>query len=731
MRNRDLTKVAVLLGGLGSLLGCASTARPQTANAIERSTQIHVVQPSATWKSLAAGRSTTLAVKQDGSLWVWGWDQQGGGSDRTLENAPHIEGNRPPVALPPTRIGAAKDWASVAAADGSLLALKANGTLWSLGEEREAASRGDEDEDAPRTSAPVSSGFPAPHPLGTDADWRQITTARYHTLGLRTDGTLWGFGDNRQGQLGDGTTEERTAPARIGKERWRSVATSPFHTVAIREDGTLWVWGWRAFGWEGGPEKVPSPVQLGTEAGWQDVSCSSSHALAINSDGTLWSYGGNDHGELGLGKASRMSRFELARVGQGSDWLAASAGNHFSLAIKRDGSLWAFGENYQGQLGDGTTEERPAPVNVGKGSLWRAVHAGEAHVVAEAMDGSTWTWGSDRLGQLGDGRPLVLLEPAPVQPGSKWRFAAGEEGTSIGLRADGAMWSWGSRRVGSFKPSPAEWKALAHHRGVDVIGIQKDGSLWDITWHEGKLEQIQKDPWRKGAGGQRWARLSATQHGILAQDEQDGLWYFHRVQIGNPKPDGSTREIWQPEPLGKPGEWGHAFAAVNPGVVLAQKKDGTFWLFEQAWNDDQPPVMVDKRVDWESVIADEHEILLLGKNGQLWRFDGEDKQRVGTSSEWRTASVSSHHSLAVRKDGTLWSWGQGEGGELGTVYAGEQPSPVRIGRDANWAQAVAAGDHSLALKQDGTLWAFGNNLNGQLGVGAPLYRTTPAQLEIP
>jgi hypothetical protein len=221
--------------------------------------------------------------------------------------------------------------------------------------------------------------------------------------------------------------------------------------------------------------------------------------------------------------------------------------------------------------------------------------------------------------------------------------------------------------------------------------------------------------------------LTATEHGVVVQDEQDGLWRLDRVEIAGRKRN-AEREIWEPRLLGKPGEWGQAFAEVGPAEVLAQKKDGTFWWFGEAWTD-EPPVLVDKNTHWERIITGESELLLLDEAGKLWRFDRERKERIGTSA-WQTASVSSHHTLAIRKDGSLWSWGEGEAGELGTVYAGEQPSPVRIGTASDWAQVFAAPSHSLAIKRDGSLWAWGNNLNGELGI-ASRYRKIPVKLVMP
>jgi alpha-tubulin suppressor-like RCC1 family protein len=699
---------------------------------------VATVSGPALWKSLAPGRETTLGVKADGSLWVWGWNREGG-SDRRLEYAPHIDNGRPPVAVRPTRIGDDRNWASVSASDGAFMALKTDGTLWGWDrEERQQRTRGEDENgengEGAKPAAVVTPAFPLPQLLGTDTDWRQIAVTTWHTLALRSDGSLWGWGSNRDGELGDGTTEEHSGPVRIGKERWQTVVTEGSRSFGIRQDGTLWAWGGSVRGWQQEPKRTSSPLQLGGDAGWQQASCSSDHLLAVKADGTLWAYGGNQHGQLGIGSTVSPDPYVLMQVGRERDWAAVSAGEHFSLAVKSDGSLWAWGDNSRGQLGDGTTTEHTTPVPIAPSMHWRAAHAGEDHVVAEAMDGGTWTWGSNQQGQLGDGRTLVTLAPLQVQPGSKWRFIAGVQGYTLALRDDGAMWIWGGSKAGTFVKPAAEWSALALYRTSSVIGIQPDGSLWDINWHNGKLERINQDIFAESPGRERWTRVFANEHGVLAQDDQDGLWYFHRTQVSDrsTRETHQTREVWSPEPLGKSGEWGHAFAELSEGgVVVAQKKDGTFWLFEAAWDKSKKPILVEKRVAWESIAAGQSEILLLEKDGQLWRFDGQERERIGRSSGWAMASVSTHHTLAVRKDGSLWSWGTGEAGELGTVYAGEQPTPVRVGKDADWVEAAAAHDHSVGRKRDGSLWTWGNNLNGELGTGPALYREKPSRLELP
>jgi alpha-tubulin suppressor-like RCC1 family protein len=202
------------------------------------------------------------------------------------------------------------------------------------------------------------------------------------------------------------------------------------------------------------------------------------------------------------------------------------------------------------------------------------------------------------------------------------------------------------------------------------------------------------------------------------------LWTLGKVSVNN------QREIWEPRRVGEPKVWSSAFAEIQPTVVMAQKKDGTLWLADTAWGH-KAPVQIDKKLNWQALMVGEAEILALGKDGRLWRIDGGDKQRIGLHSEWKEASTARHHSVAIRKDGTLWSWGQGEAGELGTIYSGAQPSPVRIGGDSDWWHAVAADHHTIALKSDGSLWAWGSNLSRELGVGTPLCRPIPRKLEIP
>jgi len=350
------------------------------------------------------------------------------------------------------------------------VAVKKNGTLWAWGSYRPRLL-GD-------PAVPAFSWF-RPVQMGLDTDWRTVATGNAHSIAVKANGSLWAFGDNRSGMLGDGTLEARNAPIRIGAENdWRSIAAGGEHSMAIKNDGSLWAWGANFNGelGDGTTQNRSLPVRIGTQTDWQVVAISDTHSLAIKSGGTLWAWGPNTHGELGDAAISFRSTTPV-QIGMDTDWTHVAAAAYFSLALKSDGSLWAWGDNTTGQLGDGTTVTRRVPTRIGTDNDCSTIKAGwslhrvftpdfrevrSGFVLGLKLDGSLWSWGANHAGQLGDGTLEGRPVPAVVGSDKDWKVISAGNEHGIGLKVDGSLWAWGNHStfgqlgigVGNKAPAP-------------------------------------------------------------------------------------------------------------------------------------------------------------------------------------------------------------------------------------------------------------------------------------
>jgi alpha-tubulin suppressor-like RCC1 family protein len=318
-----------------------------------------------------------------------------------------------------------------------------------------------------------------------------------HTCVRQTDGSLWCWGNNSAGQLGDGTMQDKSSPVQVtalGMDV-AEVAAGLDHTCARKTDGTLWCWGGNSAGQlgDGTMNDRSSPVQvvkLGTEVA--EVVASASHTCARKTDGSLWCWGSNSAGKLGDGTTvGKLTPTQIASLGTSVAQIAASA--YHTCARKTDGSLWCWGLNLYGQLGDGTTANKPSPTQVTSlGTNVAEVAVGTSHTCARQTDGSLWCWGLNSDGQLGDGTtdgkssPVLIMSLAPTTA----EIAAGAYHTCA-RQADGSLWCWGLNADGQLgdgttnsKPSPTGLPAL-NANVAEVVGgadhtcaRKTDGTLW-------------------------------------------------------------------------------------------------------------------------------------------------------------------------------------------------------------------------------------------------------------
>ncbi|WP_417909802.1 hypothetical protein [Candidatus Electronema sp. PJ] len=586
----------------------------------------------------------------------------------------------------------------VAAGYAHTVAIKADGTLWAWGENGSGQLG---DGTAIDKVSPVQ--------IGTLTDWKIVATGYAHTVAIKTDGTLWAWGDNSSGQLGDGTTTNRTSPVQIGLGTdWATVAAGGTaglvgsHTVAIKTDGSLWAWGSNNAGRLGDGTTIDRniPIQIGNDTDWRSVSAGGAHTVAIKTDGTVWAWGFNGSGQVGDGTtADRATPFQIDTA---MDWETVTAGGAFTLALKTNGTLWAWGANSSGQLGDGTTVNRTSPIQIGSGTTWSDIAAGGSHSVALKAPGTIWTWGLNSYGQLGSGTTISRTSPGQVGTAATWSaIAAG--GNHTGAVKSGFFWSWGDNSSGQLG-----LEAVAGTKTSPVqIGI-------DINWSS-------------GAAGYCHSLVLKTNGTLWASGCND------YGQLG----DGTTSDRATLAQINSANNW-KAIAAGDYHTV-AIKTDGTLWawgnngsgqLGDGTWTNRNAPVQIGTDTSWDFIAAGADSSFAI-KDGELWAWgdnqygklgDGTTTSRnapvqIGAATDWLTVATGGLHSAAIKTDGTFWTSGRNNYGQLGD---GTWNSRTTFGQitGGSWQSVSAGTSHTIAIKTDGTLWAWGRNNNGQLGNGA-------------
>ena len=576
-------------------------------------------------------------------------------------------------------------------------------------------------------------------------DWKQANTYFVNVVAIKTDGTLWVWGDNPSGQFGNGTTTPYSSPIQIGAlSNWKQVNIRRC-LLAIKTDGTMWSCGYNSYGGLGNGTTIfySSPVQIGSLTNWKQISSdvvNGYFSAAIKTDGTLWSWGYNGYGNLGLDQSNavgvfgRTNKSSPVLVAGGATWattdpdtniITESLGSQ-TVAIESDGTLWGWGQNANGELGNGTRGNYySSPIQIGSLTNWKQVAniIGDPNVnsgqstAAVKTDGTLWAWGSNDYGIVGNGTTVKYSSPVQVGALTNWKQISGSYYSIHAVKTDGTLWGWGLNNLGKLGngniinySSPIQigslttWKHVASSSSRGNA-IKTDGTFW--RWGNDTFGSTGSSPVQVGTAT-NWVQLNCGYSSTFAYASNNTLYGIGRNQYGQiGVPSSLLGNVSSPIQVGSLTNWKQVSVAGDTPYTMAIKSDGTLWT----WGSNR-----------------------YGNLGNGTRVYYSSPIQIGSLTNWKQVSAGSYHTAAIKTDGTLWTWGSNQAGISSTgalgngVNGGYYSSPIQIGSLTNWKQVKAGDSSTFAVKTDGTLWAWGYNNVGQLGNGTTSYYSSPIQV---
>ncbi|MBA3394972.1 MAG: hypothetical protein H0T89_20165 [Deltaproteobacteria bacterium] len=548
-------------------------------------------------------------------------------------------------------------------------------------------------------------------------DWRMVSAGELHTCGIRADDQLWCWGNNTDGQLArdPATLPESLVPARVDDAAWKTVAAGLTHTCAIRTDGGLYCWGSNEYlqaGTSASVADVPVPTRVGTDT-WREVSGGQATTCAIRSDGSIWCWGYGLSGGLGTGLTTTSSSVPVA-IASTKTWQMVSTGVQYSCAIAADdASLWCWGYNGFGQIGDGTGANRSLPINIAPGTRWLAVSAGEQSTCALRDDGRLRCWGQGDHGQLGDGtNPFARYTPQPVGlDDDGWVSIEVGLARACASRSDGSLMCWGRNDQGQ----------LAARRGLAIqsspVEVEPQRGAWR-TVAVGGVHSCVIDAfdnlWCAGNGSR--GQLGDGEGGARKRPSQiAGLWTA--VKAGDDftcaLDTSSTLHCWGNNNLGQLGDGARLArqAPVQPAVPAPITR------FEVGGRH-TVAVHVEELWGWG-----------YAGYGQL-TITGNIDLNPTPFAKAQVALGAHDHTCSVDPNNALACWGRNDFAQLGrSTQTLTEPMPVQIGVGEVWSTVAAGQLHTCAISATG-LWCWGLRSFGALGDGSltPEVQATPLKI---
>lgn len=693
---------------------------------------------AATITQISAGDSHTVALDSDGYAWTWGLNASGQlGTDGNVA-----------LSSTPTRV-ALSGLVSVAAGAAHTVVAKADGTVYAWGANY-SGQLGD------------WNGVPRPSPVRVNgiANVARVAAGPYYTVAIKTDATVWAWGQ----KLGVSIPTASYSPEQVsGLTDVRTVAAGGGHVLALKNDGTVWAWGSNSSGelGDGTTQNRTTPVQIPGLSGIEWVAAVGAQSYAGKADGTVLAWGEDFFGILGGAISSVPIEIpELANV-------TAIAGNmddfHRCHIVfrKSDGTAWAWGINDYGMLGNGSTLWTDGPVQMEGLAGVTAVAAGQCHSVVLKNDGTVWACGDDGRGELGDGFQGKLLAPTRVPDlnGVAAVSAGGNE--SVALKRDGTVWWWGHPFLFDSASTPTQVSGLSGVKAISrsfthTLALKNDGTVW--AWgvnYNGNLGDGTTDHSLapvKAIGLNQVVAIAAGDSLSVAVKEGGTVWTWGANwdgQLG----DGTTTD--SAVPIQVPGLYGIVAVAAGDRHVLALKCDGTVWawgnndfgqLGDGSTTSSSVPLQVPGLSGVVSVAAGAEHSVALKSDGNAFAWGNNRYGQLcgvyiadSIPTPWPAFYVHDATAIAAGGNDTIlvrsglqaYLAGQNTYGQIGDGTTIDKSLSTLAQGPAGVTSAAAGDAHTIVSTLDGCVWTWGDDSGGQLGDGHSYQSAYPVRVDVP
>lgn len=607
-------------------------------------------------KSISIGGFNTLFVKSDSTLWGWGRNNLGGSTTSILNVFGNNQNNF--AYISPVQLGSQSEWSKVSVGCESLSSINQDDFV----------------------------------------------------LAIKNNGTLWAWGVNNYGQLGDGSFTIKSSPVQIGSAtNWTDIFTSAYNSYGKNSSGVWYGWGYNAFGQLGlnDASAIKSlPVQI-LDTNFTKVSIGAYHGLGVKSNGTLWSWGYNANGELGQGDL--INRSSPVQIGSATNWkdVMVTSFDQISYAIKTDGTLWTWGNHAI------TSVSSPLQYST---SFWTTVPFGyippvseielseastsaltsafpRVHIRVVGTDGTYWGWGDNQQGTIGNDNSTSQSFPIKIGTNTNWKKVSAGLSHTVAIKTDGTLWAWGINSSGAFgngnttsTSSPVQvgtdtdWSDVSCRGALHTLALKSNGTLYasgvntngqlgnGLTTTLSVMTQI---------GSATWSKIAAGASHSMAIKTDGTLWSWG---AGTGGILGLNSTVSRSSPVQV--NVGKSYNMVSVGLEHAMAIDTTNKLW--AWGTNTTGQLGDNTTTTKS-----------------------SPVQVG-SSNWKDICAGRFHTVGIRTDGTLWRWGRNDRQQLGDGTSTNQSSPIQVGSDTDWNKCAAGAAKSVAIKSNGNMYGAGS-----------------------